>query len=494
MHWGVIGLALTVSLIILTMLVQERVTVTSAMTVGAMSLLLAAAVIGGFGVVDRSPAAVLTLVFFVLYLVPENYVLVGPLKSVGNPALLGGLAALTLWGAGRVLALIVARPSHPIRWTIFGYVVVSGVSLAAAMMRPVTAAEAAGSTRAIFPLLAMIGIAILACDGLASVGEVSKVLQRIVWVGGGAALIGIMEFFSASFNYRTVMKVPIFTTNTEIINGQRSGFQRVDGAAAHPIEYAVALAALVPLAVHFAIHGKTRRARHTSIASLALILAVVPMTVSRSGILAIVVGLVVYGATLAPRMRFNFAVLGVAGLLAFSFVVPGLLGTIRSLITVGSADPSISGRTEDYAKIPSLLDGHWIFGRGLGTFQPLQYFYLDNQYLGSLIEGGLLVLTALILLYIAGMGCARGARRRLTDVHERSLCQAMLASVAALAASSGTYDELSFYQTGFLLFLLLGCIGAVWSYAKDRTAASVGPRAPQSSADRPTEVLSRIPA
>jgi hypothetical protein len=102
-----------------------------------------------------------------------------------------------------------------------------------------------------------LGIGLLAVDGLESREGVETMLQRLVWVGGAAALIGIVEFASDGFIYREAMRLPGLTINTEVINDTRSGFDRVHGAAAHPIEYAVALAALAPLALNFALHAKT---------------------------------------------------------------------------------------------------------------------------------------------------------------------------------------------------------------------------------------------
>src|SRR5688572_9281159 len=60
-------------------------------------------------------------------------------------------------------------------------------------------------------------------------------------------------------------------------------------------------------------------------------------------------------------------------------------------------------------RFPGLIAGFEAFGRGLGTFDPTLYFYLDNQYLGSLLEGGVLGVTTLIITYVVGFWC--GTRR-----------------------------------------------------------------------------------
>jgi O-antigen ligase len=147
-------------------------------------------------------------------------------------------------------------------------------------------------------------------------------------------------------------------------------------------------------------------------------------------------------------------------------MVPGLLGTVRSLFRDTSTDPSIAGRTDDYAAIPGLMDGHWWWGRGLGTFVPDVYFFLDNQFLAALLQGGVIGLLAFIVLLLVGIGTARGVRRRATDPALRSLGQALAATIASLGVSGFVFDLLSFRQSGFLLFLAIGCAGALWSLVR----------------------------
>ena len=43
----------------------------------------------------------------------------------------------------------------------------------------------------------------------------------------------------------------------------------------------------------------------------------------------------------------------------------------------------------------------WL-GRGFGTFSPATYFYVDDQYLTSLIVTGIFGFLALITLFVAG--------------------------------------------------------------------------------------------
>lgn len=418
----------------------------------------------------RDPSTLVSATLVLLFVIPGNQAVVGPLRSVGKPAILLGLACFAAWAAGRLMGWLSAQPLHPLRWTVWLYVTGATSSYAAAMSRYLTPDEMDSATRTIFPVLATVGVAMLAMDGLDGWGAVERVLKVLVFVAGLQGLIGVLEFF-LGIDYTTMFDVPGLKPNTENVDLMRSGFLRITAAAVNPIEFSVALGAVLPLALHFALnHRGPGRARWWVL--LGLVLVAVPLTVSRSGLLALAVGMVVYGAVLSRRMQLNILVLAVIGAGAFRAAVPGVLGTIKYFFFAGSTDNSITGRTDDYAHIGGLMHDHWWFGRGFGTFLPLSYFYLDNQYLMSMLNGGLLGLVILIALYVVAMSTARGARKRTEERVQRDLAQAVAASIAAFALTALTFDQFSFDQCGFTLFVLIGCAGALWTASRRRVTTA----------------------
>ncbi|MGV1028553.1 MAG: O-antigen ligase family protein [Dermatophilaceae bacterium] len=425
----------------------------------------------------RDAVAALSVMVAFLFLIPETYVIAGPLKSLGNPAQMVGLFSLGMWGAGRVLGRIPARPNHPMRWMLFAWALSALASFTAGMTRVLVSEESEGSTRFLFLFASALGIALLAIDGLGSRKMVETVLSRLVLMAGISAAIGIAESV-VGLDYRSTMHLPGLAANGEDVVDLRAGFARVQGGAAHPIEYAVVLGAMAPLALHFALTGPTRARRRVAWLCFGAILMVTPMTVSRSGLLSIAVGLAVYVVHLSGRARFSAAILGLIGLGVFSAVMPGLMSTLRYFVLAGSDDSSISGRTDDYGKIPEMIGGHEFFGRGLGTWSSTRYFFLDNQYLLTYLEGGLFALVILIGVFVTGMSSARGYRKRCVDPTERSLGQALTAAIAALAINALAFDEFSFRQTFFVLALLLGCSGALWGLAKAREDAGTSAFSP----------------
>ena len=151
-----------------------------------------------------------------------------------------------------------------------------------------------------------------------------------------------------------------------------------------------------------------------------------------------------------------------AGIVAFSGVVPGLIGTIRSSFTNLSNDPSVEGRTEDYNIIFTYIGDRPWFGRGPGTFLPARYIVLDNEALYTLATMGYVGLVAVLALVICAMLVARNISRNAGDDASRHLAIALMAPVLAALLVSLTFDSLSFPIFSGLLFFIFGAIGALW--------------------------------
>ncbi len=103
--------------------------------------------------------------------------------------------------------------------------------------------------------------------------------------------------------------------------------------------------------------------------------------------------------------------MALAGLVAFSGVVPGLLGTIKSSFTNLGNDPSVEGRTDDYDIVFTYIGNRPWFGRGPGTFLPSRYIVLDNEALYTLVTIGYVGLVAVIALFVAMALIARKVSR-----------------------------------------------------------------------------------
>ncbi len=97
------------------------------------------------------------------------------------------------------------------------------------------------------------------------------------------------------------------------------------------------------------------------------------------------------------RTRYNYLFAALILVAVFMVVRPGLLGTLRyMLFATAEEDPSIEGRTQDYALVGHFFIQRPLLGRGPNTLVPELYngLVLDNQWLYTLVTGGIVGVVA----------------------------------------------------------------------------------------------------
>jgi O-antigen ligase len=202
----------------------------------------------------------------------------------------------------------------------------------------------------------------------------------------------------------------------------------------------------------------------------------IPMTVSRSAVIALAVLLVVLGTSWPFERRVNGVFLLVLGTLGMRLAVPGLIGTIHSLFTNSRGDPSRQSRAEGFNYAVQLINHRPWFGRGFGTFLPEQYTYLDDQVLLTVVETGFVGLLAVLALWGAASWTTREVRRLSADYADRDLAQTLLGCCLATLATAFTYDFFSFPTILALAMLTIGLSGALLRIVRNesRTTAACG--------------------
>lgn len=411
----------------------------------------------------RRRDAVTLLTVYVLFLIAiPSRLVVAPLGASGTPANLVGLVALFWWGSSRLVPnLGVARGSQPVRIALGLFAASVTVGYALAYLRIYDDVQITAANRALVIVAAAGGIALISSDGIADRSRLDALLRRLVLAVTGMAVLGIIQFFSGA-DIASAFRIPGLTPNFVFGDvSSRSIFNRVQATAIHPIEFGVVLALVLPLAIHYAlIAPKGKRAG--PIAAAGLIAFALPTSVSRAAVLALVTVSLVLFAGWDWKRRRQAAVIAVVFLGMVRVAVPGLLGTIRSLFTNLFDDPSTTGRIDDYGYVGQFIEQSLGFGRGMYTFLPERFTTLDNQYLLTLVELGIFGLVTLLLIFVVGICLARGARRRSTDPETRQLGQALAGSLLAAMVTGATFDLLSFPMATGLVFLYLGCAGALW--------------------------------
>ncbi|PFG38852.1 O-antigen ligase [Georgenia soli] len=402
-------------------------------------------------------AAVLALPL-VAFVIPSSLVIAGPLHSNGWP---GRLLVFWIAGAFALGWIVRQRPRRTSPAEVGCWLLLLGLtfSLAAAGLRTLSDVEAAGVLRyalVLFPLVVLaIGVASSASPRLCDA------LLLGIFVGAVFSSFIAVAQFVVPFSWEELLQLPGLDARGNHDELTRGDFFRVQGTTVHPIEFGVIAGAAVPLGLHLARYVPSRLGRQLATLSTLGVIGSIPLSISRSGVLVLMLAVAAYAVVLSPRQRATALVLGMAGLLLFRAAIPGLLGTVLGAFTDAETDTSISSRTDGIAAVTGMIEKQPILGYGLGTFRPEEYIFLDNQYLMSLVEGGLVLVAGILAWVFLALASARGAARR-GDAVAASRAQAVFAGILAIAASGAFFDLFSFAQVTVMLFLLVGVAGALW--------------------------------
>ncbi|OLR90797.1 O-antigen ligase family protein [Actinokineospora bangkokensis] len=411
----------------------------------------------------RTDAASLVCAYLCfLVLVPARLV-IGGLPLDIRPSLLLGLGLGLCWLCAQMVDnLGMAKGRNPARTAIFCFAASQVATYGYATWKYLPADELKSADLSFVTILGLLVVGLLVCDGIRTIDRLDKVLQFVVVACAVMAAIGLFQFFTG-FDLTKYMVVPGLR---EVGSGEavleRSIFRRPSGTAGHPIEFGVVCAFAVPFAAHYAFRAQALGVKTRKWWVMLLVLATgATVSLSRSAILGLLVAMIFLLPTWPAKRALQTVVAAAGFLVVLRFFVPGLVGTLVSLFSNISNDPSIQGRTDDYATTSQTIAENLWLGKGFGTYLPSRYGPLDNQYLGTIVENGLIGLAALIALFLAGMWAAGAARRSTTDPHLRDLAQTMLACTAMLGVSSVTYDTFAFKIASGLMFILIGAAGAL---------------------------------
>lgn len=424
---------------------------------------------------DRAPrridaAALLSGYVFLLLVIPSSLV-VGSLGAAGAPAAVLAVAVFAWYLAARGHpGLGLDRGRQPVRMaaTIFACVIVA--AYVSASRHAVSATAQSAADRGLLMVAGWVGVLGLAADGIDRAGRLRVLLRRIVMLGTALAAVGVIEFCTG-VNLTRYITIPGLSVHQQVTDLMlRNGLSRVTATTSQPLEFSAVLTMTLPIALHQARFAPVElRVRRWLQAGL--IAAVVPMTGSRSAFLGLAVICIVLFPTWRRRDRHRaYAAMIIAPILVW-LVKPSLISSFGALFGRFGSDQSSLSRSSAYAEAGPYISAHPWLGQGFQTFFPQTYFFVDNQYLTSLLDTGALGLLALVACFVTGWFTARSVRATGTDARTRDLGQCLAASIAAGAVCFASFDVLSFTTAAGLFFLLLGCTGAAWRLGRARQLA-----------------------
>jgi O-antigen ligase len=445
----------------------------------------------------RDVVAVLTLFAVMRIVLPSRYV-IGPLGGAGSPAQLLGLG-IGLWWVSDWLNQPWTRSGvvQPLRRFGFAFLAAVWVSYLVAAMRPISPDEQLAADRSVLNMVVWIGLMMAAMDRISTRDRLDTLLRRVMVLGGLEAAFGIVQLLTGQTFVQYFHLPGLVDSGMEEEMLTRGSFIRSAGTATHPIEFGITLAMLLPVVLHYAMNDAGRRtvlARWWPVGTMAIALA---LSISRSAIICTGIGLLVLLASWPPRMRRRVYLAVPALVIGMVFSLPGFFSTIVGMFSGISNDPSALSRTDSYALAWAFITRNPVFGRGTGTFLP-RYRILDNQYLLSLIETGFVGLACMLALVLAGTVAAWRLRRTppvppVAVAGDRpavgeepagpsKLGPALGAGILGAGVSLAFFDAWSFALIPSMLFLMLGCVGALRRLTLEGDLPPASGAAPEPSA------------
>ena len=313
---------------------------------------------------------------------------------------------------------------------------------------------------------------------IVSVVRTRRAIDLIVrtLVAGGAviAVLAIVERrtgFNAFDSLGSVLPLIQFEGSLEAV-GRGGGRLRVYGPAQHPIALAALLVMLLPLSVYLAY---VARRWYWFLTTAAIGLGTMA-TVSRTGVTMLIAAAVVLGVLRPPALT-KLWLLALPAAIAIHLAVPGAIGGLRQAFFPEQG--IIADQTEYGGRISSrrlgpqfaIIREQPAFGQGYGTRvtagRTRNARILDNQWLATAVETGLVGVAAWAWLFVRFVRRVGGAAKR--DPGPRGwLLAALASSVTAFAVGMFTYDAFSFIQATVILFVLLALGAATLASQADR--------------------------
>jgi hypothetical protein len=280
--------------------------------------------------------------------------------------------------------------------------------------------------------------------------------------------LGALEALGAVYEYRTHVNL-FYTLANDLLPGvhvsiapalrgvDELGRWNVIGPTDHGLALTGTLTMTLPFALVMLMEAKDRRTKLLSGFASAAIFAGCVATLRKSAFVAPAAAILVLTLYYRTRMVRMLPVAVVLGAMVH-VLAPGALGSVFDFLKPSTlvGVNTTKQRLTDYDAVGPYVFQRPLIGRGYETFLPPKYRFLDNAYLGLLIETGLIGLIA----YLGMIATSGAAAFRLARQHSPRSPPALAAAagIAAFGVLSELFDVLGFPEVPYLFFLLTGLV------------------------------------
>jgi hypothetical protein len=253
------------------------------------------------------------------------------------------------------------------------------------------------------------------------------------------------------------------------------GRRLVRGPTEAPLEAVTMLTMALPIALVRLMAPGTAAKKLMYAAAVCVIVAATFATYRKSALLA-PVSVILTLAYFRRRELLKLAPLGLVLLVLVSVVSPGAIGsTISQFTRPDAADvPTVSDRASDYDAVRPDVFSHIAFGRGLGTYNHVDYRILDSEVLHTTIETGLIGLLAYLLIPVSVLLSVRKRIRRREDQWSSVALIGAACAVAFLVVSF-LFDVMSFPHAGYIFLYIAALVTIVLKASPEQELVGADP-------------------
>lgn len=291
-----------------------------------------------------------------------------------------------------------------------------------------------------------------------------RAFGRLILVLAGVTAVGVLYESRTGVNLFYLWSSKLLSPIASVIPSPTNIHPTVDRkVVVGPTGHGLALASMLTIALPFAIvrlfEPQRPSRRLLYLVLIGLLLAASLATARKTAIVAPLAAFAVLAAYHRRLLRWAPVALIVL-IPVVHFASPGALGTFDVLASAGDSNSTV-GRIDDYAAVAPDIASRPLLGMGFGTFDPNNlrwYRILDNEYLGELVQVGILGLIAYVAIVLSALVSAHGVIKQ-----GGTRAPPMLAAAAGCAAYglvSVTFDALSFPQAPYMFFFAAGLIAA----------------------------------